>query len=228
MNKTLDVVQFYFEDGSIGEVHACNSGGLVLSPIVNVDSGAVSALSPTPCSLFRDLWISCRYKNATLHIGDNISNLNRMAKRGWRVQKIDTVRVGGANGSFRDYFQAQIINKSILGFFAPKNSHKIIGETPVSIGGGALDSNSNQLPSQFGAGGQIPFVGDNDSIKFNELSEVGIGGYIHSKEILSANVEATHGGTPLSPPSCSLLRRLWDCICALFRAIAQSPPTWIG
>ena len=39
MNKTLDVVQFYFEDGSIGEVHACNSGGLVLSPIVNVDSG---------------------------------------------------------------------------------------------------------------------------------------------------------------------------------------------
>ena len=39
MNKTLDVVQFYFEDGSIGEVHACNSGGLVFSPIVNVDSG---------------------------------------------------------------------------------------------------------------------------------------------------------------------------------------------
>jgi len=86
-------------------------------------------------SLFRSLWVSCRYKNATLHIGDDISNLNQMVKRGWRVQKIESVRANGANGSFRDYFQATMINNSILGFFAPKNSHKIIGETPAFISG---------------------------------------------------------------------------------------------
>ncbi len=124
-----------------------------------------------------------------------------MAKRGWRVQKIDAVRVGGANGSFRDYFQAQIINKSILGFFAPKNSHKVIGETPVFIGGGSLNSDSNQLPSQFSAGGQVPFVGNDDSVKLDKFSEVSVGWYIHSKEILSANVKGqtsdTGGGNPM-------------------------------
>jgi hypothetical protein len=144
--------------------------------------------SITTRDLFRNLWISCRYKNATLHIGDNISNLNRMAKRGWRVQKIETVRVGWASGSFRDYFQAQIINKSILGFFAPKNSHKVIGETPVFIGGGSLNSECNQSPSQFGAGGQIPFVGNDDSVKLDKFSEVDVGVCIH-KGSHSANSE---------------------------------------
>lgn len=140
------------------------------------------------CSLLRSLWFSFRYKNATLHIGENISSLNQMAKVGWRVQKMNSTRVFGERGSFRDYFQAEIINKSILRFFAPKNSHKVIGKTPVTIGGGTVYSNRDQLPSQFNLGGHVPFMGDNDSVKLNEFGKVGVSGYVHgSRENFSAN-----------------------------------------
>jgi len=146
------------------------------------------------CSLFRSLWFSCRYKNATVHIGEDISGLNRMMKRGWRVKDIMSQRVYGTNGSFHDYFQAEIINKSIFGLFAPKNSHKVIGETPIVIGGGAVDSNRNQLPAVVNTGSQIPFVGNDNTVKFDKLSEVNIGGCIHNKEILSANVKGQERG----------------------------------
>jgi len=43
MNRAMDVVQFYFEDGAIAEIHSCNpygegNGGLVVSELVYLEN----------------------------------------------------------------------------------------------------------------------------------------------------------------------------------------------
>jgi hypothetical protein len=165
-------------------------------PKDNFDRAASGGCVSRLVRFFNLLWRTMRYKRAKLHVDKDIAEINRMLKWGWRLVKIDIVRIYGERGSFRDNANGHLVNKSWLGLLAPNDSRKCISEAAVGIGCGANRSNRDQPPSVVDPANQVPLVVNGDKVKLGESGQVDVGGdVVHN--VVSENSLANDkcGGT---------------------------------